>query len=98
MSEKFDAQDNGLVELIDEEGQPQMFELIHAMSYEDEDYVVLAPAEDDPDEEETGVVILHVVVGDEQDETYETVEDDDLLDKLFEQFVAEMEEIEAFEG
>lgn len=96
MTENFDAQ-GSLIELLDENDNPQMFELIHAMTYEDEDYVVLAPAEDDMDEEETGVVILHVLVTDE-DEEYETVEDDDLLDKLFEQFVAEMEEIENFEG
>jgi hypothetical protein len=97
MSENFDAQ-GSLIELLDENDNPQMFELIHALRYEDEDYVVLARAEDDPDEEETGVVILHVVVSDDQDEQYETVEDDALLDKLFAQFVAEMEEIENFEG
>lgn len=96
MSENFDAQ-GSLIELLDENDNPQMFELIHALSYEDEDYVVLAPAEDDPDEEETGVVILHVVVSDDEDEQYETVEDDALLDKLFAQFIAEMEEIENFE-
>ena len=39
MSENFDAQ-GSLIELLDENDNPQMFELIHALSYEDEDYVV----------------------------------------------------------
>ncbi len=95
MTENFEQQDN-LIELFDDNGNGEMFEFIHALEYEDTDYVVLAPADDDPDEEETGVVILRVVPGDEEDQ-YESVEDDDLLDKLFALFVKEMEELEAFE-
>jgi hypothetical protein len=96
MAEKFNADDN-YIELLDENDESVMFEFIHALNYQEVDYVVLAPVEEDPDEEETGVVILRAVIGDEED-SYEAVDDEELLNKLFEMFVAEMEEIEDFEA
>ena len=96
MAERFNADDN-YIELLDENDESVLFEFIHALTYEDVDYVVLAPVEDDSDEEETGVVILRTVIGDEDDE-YEAVDDEELLGKLFEMFVSEMQEIEDFEA
>ncbi len=96
MAERFNADDN-YIELLDENDQSVMFEFIHALSYQDVDYVVLAPVEDDPEEEETGVVILRAVIGEEED-FYEAVDDEELLSKLFEMFVAQMQEIEDFEA
>ena len=91
-----DQLNENMIELLDENDNPVMFEFIHTMEYDGDEYVVLAPVEeDDPDEEETGVVILKVVNTD-VDEQYEDIEDEALLDKLFAQFVAEMEELEQF--
>lgn len=96
MAEKYGADDN-YIELLDENNNPVPFEFIHAMTYEDADYVVLAPVDDDPGEEETGVVILKTIVGEEEDE-YEAIEDEALLNALFALFVKEMQEIEDFEA
>ncbi|MBE5761442.1 MAG: DUF1292 domain-containing protein [Clostridiales bacterium] len=88
--------DNGFIELLDENNNPVNFEFIHAMTFNETDYVVLAPVEDeDPDSEETGVVILRQVIDEDGNEVLEALdEDDELLDELFDIFVAEMEALE----
>lgn len=95
MADSYSINDDNFIELLDEDNNPVQFEFVHSMSRDGVDYVVLAPADDDPDEEaEVGVVILKVVEGDDED-VYEVIEDEALTDSLFDQFVAEMDEIDA---
>lgn len=81
--------ENNILELIDENGEAVNFELLSVVTYEGSDYLVLAEAEN-PDSEE--VVILKVEEGENEDDVaYVSVEDEAVLDAVFQQFVAEID-------
>ena len=79
--------DNILV-LNDEEGNEVEFEFLDLIEYEGEEYVVLLPVEDEEDTEEPGeVVILKLEdTENEDEESYVSVEDEDILNAVFEKF------------
>ncbi len=81
-----------IVQLTDENGQEVDFEHIDTIKYKDEEYVILRPVEpfEGDSEDEESVVILRIVPGDDGD-SYESIEDDALLDEVFDKFVEMME-------
>lgn len=80
-----DELDN-IITLNDENGIPREFEFLDLLEYNGEEYVVLLPMDDDPDEPGE-VVILKVEDGDDPDEeSYVGVEDGDELNAVFEIF------------
>lgn len=81
--EEFD----NIITLNDEEGNEVKFEFVDLLEYEGEEYVILLPAEESEDEAEPGeVVILKVESESEEEETYVSVDDEDVLNKVFEMF------------
>jgi len=80
--EEFD----NIIILNDEEGQEVRFEFLDLIDLDNEEYVVLLPVEDNP--EETGeVVILKIEDTDsESEESYVSVDDQEILNKVFEMF------------
>jgi len=77
---------DNIIVLNDEEGNDVQFEFLDLIEYEDEEYVVLLPVEED--EEDSGeVVILKLEDTDsEEEESYVSVEDETILSKVFEMF------------
>lgn len=77
---------DNIVVLNDEEGNEVEFEFLDLIEYEGEEYVVLLP--NDEDEEEAGeVLILKLEDTDSEDEeSYVSVEDEDVLNSVFEIF------------
>ena len=71
-----------LITLEDEEGVEVEFEFLDIVEYEGEEYIVLIENDEDADE----VVILKINPVDEETEEYVSIEDEDLLDKLFDIF------------
>lgn len=82
--EEFD----NIITLNDEEGKEVKFEFIDLLDYEGEEYVILLPAEESEENEaEPGeVVILKVESESEDEETYVSVDDEEVLNKVFEMF------------
>ncbi len=82
---------SNIIVLNDENGNEVEFEFIDLIEYQDHEYVVLLPVEDDGDGE---VVILQVEEGDEDsdEEAYVSVEDDDILTAVFEIFKEKFKE------
>lgn len=79
---------DNIIELTDENGEKVEFEFLDLINYENEEYVVLCPANNDVPE----VVILKVEGSDDDDEeTYVSV-DDDKVQKIFEIFKARLME------
>ncbi|MBR0135868.1 MAG: DUF1292 domain-containing protein [Clostridia bacterium] len=78
------------ITLIGEDGVPVIFEHILTFMYEDERYMALAPA-DLIDEEEEEIVFMHIVKAGGED-SLEPVENEVLLDELFEVFCELMDE------
>ncbi len=78
-------QEDDFITLTDEDGNDTNFLLLDVVEYEGDDYMVMMPADDDEaenDEEEFGVLILKVVHEAEED-AYVGVEDEDILDAVF---------------
>ena len=85
---------DNIVVLLDEEGNEITFELIDAVEYNDETYVVLLPANPQTEEEEHEVTILKVAVDEHDEDVFVVEEDEDVLDEVFEIFQRQMEEYE----
>ena len=77
---------DNIVVLNDEEGNEVEFEFLDLIEYEGETYVVLLP--NDEEEEEAGeVLILKLEDTDsEEEESYVSVEDEEILNNVFEIF------------
>lgn len=77
---------DNIIVLNDDEGNDVQFEFLDLIEYEDEEYVVLLPVEED--EEDSGeVVILKLEDSESEDEeTYVSVDDETILNKVFEIF------------
>lgn len=80
---EMDVENEGtLITLEDEEGNEVEFEFLDIVEYDGEEYIVLIENDEDADE----VVILKINPVDEETEEYVSIEDEDLLDKLFDIF------------
>lgn len=83
--EEFD----NIVILNDEEGNEVRFEFLDLVELDNEEYVVLLPVTDEGEEEEGEVVILKVEDSDDEnseEESYVSIEDEEILNKVFEIF------------
>ena len=88
MDENNEELDN-IVTLKDEEGNDVKFEFLDVIEYEGEQYVVLLPAEEAEDSEPDEVVILQIESESEDEdgeETYVSVDDENILNAVFEIF------------
>ena len=91
---EMDMENEGtLITLEDEEGNEVEFEFLDIVEYDGEEYIVLIENDEDADE----VVILKINPVDEETEEYVSIEDEDLLDKLFDIFKKKYEGESNFE-
>ena len=76
-----------LITLEDEEGNEIEFEFLDVVEYEGEEYIVLIENEEEADE----VVILKINAIDDETEEYASIDDEELLEKLFDIFKSKYE-------
>lgn len=77
---------DNIIVLNDENGEEVPFEFLDLIELDGEEYVVLLPVEED-EEQEGEVVILKVEDTDsEEEESYVSVEDEEVLQKVFDMF------------
>ena len=74
---------DNMIRLNDEDGNEILFEFLDLIEYDNKEYVVLLPAGDDGGDE---VVILRLEEVDDETEAYNSVEDEDILNAVFEIF------------
>ena len=90
MEENFEGEElDNIVVLNDEDGNEVKFEFLDLVELDEEEYVVLLPVTEEGEEEEGEVVILKVEDTDDEDseeESYVSVEDEEILNKVFEMF------------
>ncbi len=82
-----------ILTLTDENGQDVDFEYLDCLVYQGKEYLVLAPAEDESGE----IVILEVQPVDEENENYLAVEDEAVLDAVYDIFKEKYKDILTFE-
>lgn len=88
-------EDSNIVELTDEDGVTTAFEYQATIEYEGDEYIILmAPPEDDEDEDEGGVVIMKIEQADDGEDIYVSVEDEALLQTVFDLFLEYLDEEE----
>lgn len=71
-----------LITLEDEEGNEIEFEFLDVIEYEGEEFIVLIENDEDADE----VVILKINAIDDETDEYVSIDDEELLDKIFDIF------------
>ena len=82
---EMDEELDNIIILNDEDGNEVKFEFLDLIEYSGEEYVILLPVEEDEDADE--VVILKVEDTDSEDEeSYVSVDDQEVLNKVFEIF------------
>jgi len=86
--DNFEEELDNVVILNDEDGNEVKFEFLDLVELDDEEYVVLLPILEDGEEDEGEVVILKLEDTDEEteEESYVGVEDEEILNKVFEIF------------
>lgn len=80
---------DNIIVLNDEDGNEVKFEFLDLVELDDEEYVVLLPVAEEGEEEDGEVVILKLEDNDDEDseeESYISVDDEDVLNKVFEIF------------
>ncbi len=91
--ENLQEEESSLLTLTDENGEDITFEYLDCIEYGDKEYLVLIPAENDSNE----IVILQIEPVDEENENYLAVENEDILDAVYDIFKQRYKDILTFE-
>ena len=88
MSEEYG---NDLVTIIDDEGNEFELELLDTIDYNGESFAAFLPTDMDEDDPDYGLIILSVVNDENGDELFESIDDDDKLQQVYEMFMTVFE-------
>lgn len=88
MSEEEELLEEEIVELIDDDGNVIKFKLLDVTEYKGEKYTLLLAAEPNEEIGEDEVVIFRL---NEKEETLEPIEDDNLLQEVFDFYLQDAE-------
>ena len=91
--ELLQEEETSIITMTDENGEEVDFEFLDCVEYEGKEYLVLIPAEEDANE----IVILEVEPVDEELENYLAVENEDILNAVYEIFKDRFKDILTFE-
>lgn len=84
--ESMEEELDNIIVLNDENGEEVQFEFLDLIELDDEEYVVLLPVEETEDNEGEVVILKVEDTENEEEESYVSVEDEDVLNKVFEIF------------
>lgn len=87
-----ESEDDGLLEMEDEDGNPVSFYLSANIRYADEDYVLLTCAEASGDIEQDESFIMRCTTDAEGNACYQSLEDEALIAAVYEAYLAQSEE------
>ena len=85
MSEDFGSD---YVTIIDDDGQEFELEVLDTMDYNGQTFMAFLPADMDENDPDYGIIILRVVLDEKGEELYESIDDDDELNDVYEHFMA----------
>ena len=91
--ELLQEEESSILTLTDENGNDVEFEYLDCIEYEGSEYLVLMPTEEDSNE----IVILQVEPVDEENENYLAVEDEAVLNAVYELFKERYKDVLTFE-
>lgn len=88
-----EEEESNLLSLTDENGQETVFEYLDVIEYQGKEYLILLPVEDADGQ----VVILEIEPVDEETENYLSVDDENLLNAVYDIFKEKYKDILIFE-
>jgi len=91
--ELLQEEEAAILTLTDEKGNAVDFEYLDCIEYEGKEYLVVIPADADSNE----IVILEVEPVDEENENYLAVQNEDILDAVYDIFKERYKDILTFE-
>ena len=91
--ELLEQEEESVITFVDENGEEVRFEYLDCIEYEGKEYLVLLPEDD----EDTHIVILEVEPVDEENENYLAVENEDILDAVYDIFKERYKDVLTFE-
>lgn len=85
---QIEDEDDNIIILNDENGQETRFEFLDLVELDNEKYVVLLPADESDTDEPGEVVILKIedADNDSDEESFVSVDDEEILNKVFDMF------------
>ena len=87
MDEELNLDEENIIVLNDENGNEVRFEFLDLIEYDGEEYVVLLPVVEEGEEDSGEVVILKLEETDsEEEESYVSVDDEEVLNTVFQMF------------
>lgn len=84
--ENMEEELDNIIVLNDENGEEVQFEFLDLIELDDEEYVVLLPVEEEEDSEGEVVILKVEDTESEDEESYVSVDDEEVLNKVFEIF------------
>ena len=86
-------EESNILTLTDENGNDADFEYLDVIEYEGKEYLFLLPVE----EEAAEVIIMEIEPVDEENENYLAIEDEELLNKVYDVFKEKYKDVLTFE-
>lgn len=83
MSEEFGSD---FITIIDDDGAEFELEVLDTMDYKGQNFTAFLPADMDEDDPDYGIIILRCVTDENGDELFESIDDDDELQDVYEHF------------
>ena len=74
------------ITIIDDDGQEFELEVLDTMDYKGKTYTAFLPANMDEDDPDYGIIILRSVIDENGDELFESIDDDDELQDVYDHF------------
>ena len=90
--ELIQEEESSLITLTDDNGVETVFEYLDCIEYQGKEYLVMIPAEEDANE----IVILEIEPVDEENENYLAVEDEAILDAVYNIFKERYQDVLTF--
>ena len=84
MSEEYG---DSFVTMVDENNEEFVLELLESIDYKDKTYTAFLPADMDENDPDYGLVLLRNAVDENGDEVYDSIDDDEELNDVYEQFM-----------
>jgi uncharacterized protein YrzB (UPF0473 family) len=84
MSEEYG---NDFVTMVDENGEEFVLEVLDTIDYNGRTYTAFLPADMDENDPDYGMVLLQNVIDENGEEVFDTIDDEDELNAVYEQFM-----------
>ena len=75
------------ITMVDENGEEFVLEMLESIDYRDATYTAFLPADMDENDPDYGLILLRNAVDENGDEVFDTIDDDDELNDVYEKFM-----------